>query len=153
MGTATTNPDPVPGDSSFRTLVHEIGHALGLKHPHEVDGAFPNLDPAQDFAANSVMSYVASPGISQFAATLPPGEAPQSWMMLDILALQRLYGVNWSFRAADTVYRWDMTSGEMFVDGVGQGVAAGRGRRAGLRDALGWRRARPARPVQHRRRK
>jgi serralysin len=126
MGTATTEADPVPGDSSFRTLVHEIGHALGLKHPHEVAGPFPTLDRAQDFAANSVMSYVAGPGISLLASVLPPGQAPESWMQLDIQALQRLYGVNWSFRATDTVYRWDMTTGEMFVDGVGQGVPAGR---------------------------
>ncbi len=27
----------------FVTVIHETGHALGLKHPHEVDGSFGKL--------------------------------------------------------------------------------------------------------------
>jgi serralysin len=47
---------------------------------------------------------------------------PTSFMMLDIAALQHLYGANYATNAGDTVYRWSPTTGEMSVDGVGQGV-------------------------------
>ncbi len=59
------------------SLIHEIGHALGLKHPH--DGS-PNLAPELDNTTNTVMSY-------NFT-----GSAARSLMSLDIAALQSIYG-------------------------------------------------------------
>ncbi len=41
----------------------------------------------------------------------------QSYMMLDIAALQRLYGANYETNAGDTVYSWSPTSGDTLVDG------------------------------------
>jgi Ca2+-binding RTX toxin-like protein len=43
-------------------------------------------------------------------------------MILDIAALQRMYGADFSFNATDTVYRWNPLTGEKFVNGVGNGV-------------------------------
>jgi serralysin len=43
--------------------------------------------------------------------------APQSFMMLDIAALQALYGADFSVNAGDTVYRWTPGSGRTLVDG------------------------------------
>ena len=42
------------GTYGFYTLLHEIGHALGLKHPFE---GSPRLDPAIDWLGSTVMSY------------------------------------------------------------------------------------------------
>lgn len=40
---------------NLHVMLHEIGHMLGLEHPH--DGTDPYLDPAVDNARNTVMSY------------------------------------------------------------------------------------------------
>ncbi len=60
------------GEHGYTTLIHEIGHALGLKHPH--DGA-PNLPSGEDNHTNTVMSY----GF--------PGASPGTPMGYDIMAL------------------------------------------------------------------
>src|SRR5258708_36878996 len=46
-------------------------------------------------------------------------------MMYDIAALQTMYGANYTTNSGNTVYKWSPTTGEMFIDGVGQGAPAG----------------------------
>jgi serralysin len=46
--------NPVLGNYAWDTVMHEIGHTLGLMHPHESEPPMP-LD--QDFLAYTVMSY------------------------------------------------------------------------------------------------
>src|SRR4029079_12016567 len=46
-------------------------------------------------------------------------------MMYDIAALQTLYGANYSSNSGDTVYTWSATTGQEFINGVGQGRLAG----------------------------
>jgi len=47
---------PVRGNYAFWCFLHEIGHALGLKHGHE-DGGFGATTFALDTMENSVMTY------------------------------------------------------------------------------------------------
>lgn len=48
------NSTPVAGSQGYETLLHEIGHALGLKHPFESPYS---LLTSQDNTNNTVMSY------------------------------------------------------------------------------------------------
>lgn len=118
---------PRAGSYAFATAMHEFGHALGLKHPHDLsqpNGAAMPLD--RDSHEYTLMSYRSVPGASLTGAySNEPTSYPQTYMMLDILALQTLYGANYAFRSANTTYSWNPATGEAFVDGIGQGAPAG----------------------------
>jgi len=109
--------NPILGSYAHLAFIHEIGHALGLKHGHE----FPALSPGHDSMEYSVMTYRSHVGdsLSDGYRNETYGFA-QSLMMYDIAALQRMYGADFTFNGGDTVYRWSPTSGQMFINGVGQ---------------------------------
>ena len=46
---------------------------------------------------------------------------PQTLMMYDIAALQQIYGANYNTNAANTIYSWNPTTGELSINNVGQG--------------------------------
>lgn len=116
---------PARGNYAYFSVVHELGHALGLKHGNEAGGvANVTLPPATDDVEYSIMtyaSYIGSPG--QYD-TCGPDSRPQTFMMDDIAALQYLYGANFS-AVGPTTYRWDPATGETFINGVGQGRPGG----------------------------
>ena len=51
---------------------------------------------------------------------------PQTYMANDILALQTLYGANFTTHSENTVYSWSPTTGQEFINGVAQ-LAPGNG--------------------------
>ncbi|MFZ3280400.1 M10 family metallopeptidase C-terminal domain-containing protein, partial [Pseudomonas sp.] len=97
IGPQTSNPDPVKGTYDYMTFVHEIGHALGLKHPFDTSATNNTvLNPLLDDVHFTVMSYNSN---YSYQPTTP--------MVLDILAIQSLYGANMLWQTGDTVYKWD----------------------------------------------
>lgn len=108
---ATSNTNPVYGGPGYTTLVHEVGHSLGMGHPF--DGA-ATLPAAQDNFFYTVMAYDNTSGIT-----------PVTPMPYDILAVQHLYGANTATGAGHDVYRlsenglartiWD-SGGSDFLD-------------------------------------
>jgi serralysin len=114
--------NPRLGTWLFVTAIHELGHALGLKHPHETSNGFAALPEAWDSLEFTVMSYRSRVGApANLGYTNGSFDYPQSWMMLDIAALQAMYGADYTHRAGNTRYSWDPNTGETFIDGIGQG--------------------------------
>lgn len=117
-----------PGSDGFYTVIHEIGHAMGLKHPFDSSPGRPTLDEldqnvVRDLDWFSILSYS-----DQYAAELERWD-PATPMVLDVLGLQFMYGVNTSTFAGDTTHAltsedyyytiWD-ASGVDRVDASGQ---------------------------------
>lgn len=99
------------GSAGLRTMIHEVGHALGLKHSFDTSGT--TLSGVEDTAQYTVMSYDNPPST--------PAVQPSSAQMYDIAAVQYLYGTNTSHNAGDTVYQWSntKTTVETIWDGGG----------------------------------
>ncbi|MBQ0820764.1 M10 family metallopeptidase C-terminal domain-containing protein [Microvirga sp. HBU67558] len=111
------------GTYSYHTLLHELGHALGLKHGHEqanTNNPFV-LTPDRDSIEFSVMTYREYVGDETPEGT-KAAIFPQTLMMYDIAALQHLYGANFDTNSTDTVYKWTPER-ETFVNGVQVGHA------------------------------
>lgn len=115
--------NPMRGTYAWHTFLHEVGHGLGLKHGHDASG-YGALDAAHDQMAYSVMTYHSHTGSGNSGYTNEYYGYAQTYMMYDIAALQAVYGVNWSTRSAATTYTWSSTTGEMSVNGAGQGAPA-----------------------------
>ena len=80
------------------------------------------LDPAYDGLEYSVMSYRSYLGGPTSYYTVEAWGYPQSLMMLDIAAIQQIYGADFTTEAGDTTYRFDPTTGELTVNGVSAGI-------------------------------
>jgi len=103
------------GGQGFMTVMHEIGHALGLSH------VGTSFDPTHIGWDYTIMSYQPHPA-GDFDAQTVAGRYAQTPMLADVAALQYMYGANFTTNNTDTVYRWSQTTGEMSINGVGQGA-------------------------------
>ena len=96
-----------PGTNAYATLVHEIGHTLGLKHPGNYNaGESASTTPgnflaaSEDSEANTIMSYVKTP--QQLERDF--------FGKYDILALDYLYGAR-SYKTGGDVYTFGDSAG------------------------------------------
>jgi serralysin len=116
---------PTRGGYAYLTLMHEIGHALGLKHPHEAEGPFGVMPASYDEMEQTMMSYRSYSGAPLTGYVNETWGFAQTLMAGDIAAIQAMYGANYATRSGDTTYSWSPATGEMFVNGVGQGAPGG----------------------------
>ena len=118
------------GNSAYYVVLHELGHNVGLKHGHANDRPGPTMDILPDdlnsieYSVMTYQRYVGAPDIPGAGDTQAHSFA-QSLMMLDIQAIQYMYGADFTTNAGNTVYTFSTTTGEMFIDGVGQGAPSG----------------------------
>lgn len=146
---------PVPGNfSNAAGLLHEFGHALGLKHGHHQQPVFNGTNAVRDANGNlfadpvqvgtaptlptqydsqefSIMTYRVyvgdDPGQGNEAQDIRSNQVdyPWSYMMLDIAALQYMYGANYGAGSnpGNTVYIFNSSTGQMSVSDSNDGTS------------------------------
>jgi hypothetical protein len=99
------------GGYGYLTVLHEIGHTLGLKHPGNYNAGGggtpgPYLPPSEDNRQKSIMAYSDNSFSRGVNATTP--------MLYDVAALQYLYGANKNSSTA-TSGSFAFTSGKNYL--------------------------------------
>ena len=99
-----------PGTDMYETIIHELGHSLGLKHSQDS----PALPLEQESQSYTVMSYTEYRNDYMIGQTNTNGDIhPETLMLDDIRALQYLYGPNFNAKSGDTTYKWNQTTGAL----------------------------------------
>ena len=98
--------NPGLGSWEYTAFIHEIGHAIGMKHPGNYNAGGggtggPYLPAAEDSHQYTVMSYYSGPTYG--------GVEPITPQLYDVATIQYLYGANTSYHAGDDTYTFAAT--------------------------------------------
>ena len=128
------------GQYGNTTLIHELGHSIGVSHPGAYNGTgtfATDAEYAQDTYQYSIMSYFNGTNSGQLAINWDLGGVasiggynpvtgtyafsfranyPQGPMLHDILTIQQMYGADTTTRADATTYGFNSTAGNELFD-------------------------------------
>ena len=97
-GTERPGSDIKEGSYDYLTILHEVGHAIGLEHSFEEP---QKIQKAYDHYAYTIMSYSASPWSNSNYASF----YPTTPMYYDLVNIQGIYGRG-VHNPGDTVYKY-----------------------------------------------
>lgn len=131
---ATSFSNLTAGSYGWFAITHELGHSFGLAHGGDYNASDDNdgdgqPDPItyegdayffQDSQQYTIMSYfdgaVTGQNAVRWTATTGTFMYAQTPAVHDILAVQNVYGADYSTRAGDTVYGFNSTAGKDVFD-------------------------------------
>lgn len=93
------------GSEGYQALLHEIGHALGLRHPS-------NSDPGDTWPMQLLAQYDKQTLTVMSSTPTADGLFRSDWGPLDVLALRHLYGTRQA-NSSDTTYTLAATAGNI----------------------------------------
>lgn len=118
-----TNEWFTPGGYGNTTLIHELGHSLGLSHPGAYNGAgatnyLGQAEYAQDSMQYTIMSYWAGGETNALTVnwSVVLNNYAQTPMLHDIYAIQQVYGADPTTRTGDTTYGFGSNAGHAVYD-------------------------------------
>lgn len=86
------------GSAIRKTIIHEIGHSLGLSHTFTSDSELPDIE--ENSLKYSIMAYEKpKKEYADFGVNYPMNP-----LLLDTYLIQKLYGKNMTTRTGDTIY-------------------------------------------------
>ena len=122
----TTTDQYIGGALPYFTMIHEIGHAMGLDHSFEGDATLP---VEEENIIHSVMSYTRSNIYSINFDIVDGGLSYETvvdhyttgYAYYDVIGLQAVYGINANYNNTDTIYSigFDTTTQKVIWDAGG----------------------------------
>lgn len=111
------------GRFEYLTILHELGHALGLSHPGPYNGVgsrpliyrLDNVYP-EDFPQYTIMTYMYA-GLENVPTTFQHSGSQSTPMLHDIAAIQSIYGANMTTRTGDNIYGFNSNNARSFSNG------------------------------------
>jgi serralysin len=93
-------------DQNQQIIFHELGHAVGMKHPWDKEKGGLEIESNQStlFTTMAYSDLFYGPNVERIF--------PNGYMAADMLAVQKMYGANFSTRHGDDVYRFESLQGK-----------------------------------------
>jgi serralysin len=110
LGGGIANDAITVGSWTFQTILHELGHVIGLSHPGDYN-AVPGVALSYANNAQFIQDSNQYSAMSYFDTTFGKVSTP---LLFDIYETQKIYGANLTTRTNDSIYGFGTNAGDVF---------------------------------------